>query len=433
MSFGSDFRAVVRHRDFRRLYGTRLTSQASDGLFQVALASYVFFTPEKATTASAAAGAFATLLLPYTIVGPFAGVLLDRWRRRQVLVWANVVRAAMVGVVAALAWSGVTGPALYVAALATLSVNRFYLAALSAALPHVVTRRELIMANSVSTTSGSLAAIVGGGIGFGLHTLAPDGAGRDPSIMLGGAALYLVSSALACRMDADLLGPDFDPARPGAREAVRHVAAGLADGARHVWARTAARDALLAIGAHRFCYGVSTIVTLLLYRNHFNDPADTEAALTGLGLVFAASGLGFFVAAVVTPEVTPKLGKPRWIVGCLAASAVFGFALGMPYAEPPLVAAAFVLGITAQSIKICVDTTVQESVDDAYRGRVFSFYDVLFNVAFVSAAAAAALTVPESGKSYPVLCAITVGYAATALLYRRSVGRSRGSAARPAS
>jgi MFS family permease len=419
VSFGSDFRAVVRHRDFRRLFGTRLTSQAADGLFQVALASYVFFSPERATTASAAAGAFATLLLPYTVVGPFAGVLLDRWRRRQVLVWANVVRAAMVCGVAALVWAGLTGPALYGAALATLSVNRFYLAALSAALPHVVAERELIMGNSVSTTSGSLAAILGAGVGLGLHSLPGAGDGRDPAIMLGAAAVYLVSAALGARMDADLLGPDFDPARPGTREAVRHVAGGLRDGARHVWSRTPARDALLAIGAHRFCYGVSTIATLLLYRNLFNDPEDTDAALAGLGTVFGASGLGFFVAAVVTPEVTPRLGKPRWIVICLAASAAFGFGLGLPYAEPPLVLAAFLLGITAQSIKICVDTTVQESVEDAYRGRVFSFYDVLFNVSFVSAAAAAAVAVPETGKSYPVLSAITVGYALTAVLYSR--------------
>ena len=48
---------------------------------------------------------------------------------------------------------------------------------------------------------------------------------------------------------------------------------------------------------------------------------------------------------------------------------------------------AFVLGVAAQGSKICVDTIVQTSVDDAFRGRVFSFYDVMFNIAFVSAAA----------------------------------------------
>jgi MFS family permease len=105
---------------------------------------------------------------------------------------------------------------------------------------------------------------------------------------------------------------------------------------------------------------------------------------------------------------------------------VLGGALSAPYDEPPLIAAAFLLGICAQGVKICVDTTVQESIEDAYRGRVFSFYDVLFNVSFVSAAAVAALAVPESGKSYPVLAAITVGYALTAVLYHRAAQRRPG-------
>src|SRR6476619_6437621 len=110
MGFAGDLRAVVRHRDFRRLFATRLTSQASDGMFQSALASLFFFSPEKQTSAGSVAAAFAVLLLPYSLVGPFAGVLLDRWRRRQVLVWANVLRAGMVAVVAALTFGGVTGP-----------------------------------------------------------------------------------------------------------------------------------------------------------------------------------------------------------------------------------------------------------------------------------------------------------------------------------
>ena len=96
MSFAGDLRAVVRHRNFRRLFATRLTSQAADGAFQAALASLFFFSPEKQTSAGSVAAAFATLLLPYSLVGPFAGVLLDRWRRRQILVVANLLRAAVV-------------------------------------------------------------------------------------------------------------------------------------------------------------------------------------------------------------------------------------------------------------------------------------------------------------------------------------------------
>ncbi len=411
---------MVQHRDFRKLYFTRLAGQASDGMFQMALASYVFFAPERQADAGAAAAALATLLLPYTFVGPFAGVFLDRWRRRQVLVRANLVRAVLVGIVAMLAWSGATGAPLFIAALVAISINRFYLTALGASLPHVVERDELIMANSVSATSGTMASLAGGGLGLALHQGMRGGHGTDAALILAAACGYLCSALLARRIQRDLLGPHGKIPAMSAGQALRGVASGLLDGGRHVWARPMARNSLGVMAAQRFCYGTGTIATLLLYRNYFNDPAHgTDSAMRGLGLVFGAAGAGFFVAAMITPPITQRIGKPAWIVCALSAAAVFGFALAAPYEPPPLVLGAFLLGTAAQSVKLCVDTIVQESVEDAFRGRVFALYDMLFNSAFVAAAAVASLVMPESGKSYALLSAVSVGYAVTAVLFLR--------------
>ena len=90
---------------------------------------------------------------------------------------------------------------------------------------------------------------------------------------------------------------------------------------------------------------------------------------------------------------------------------------GALFTLPAILIAAFFLGIVAQGIKIVVDTLVQQNVDDAFRGRVFSFYDVLFNVTFVAAATFAALTLPQSGKSIAVTCIVSAGYGATAFWY----------------
>jgi hypothetical protein len=182
---------------------------------------------------------------------------------------------------------------------------------------------------------------------------------------------------------------------------------------------------------------VSTIATLLLYRNYFNPPSDVDAGLAGLALAVIASGVGFFAAALITPEVTPgRISPPGWISVCLGAAAVFQVVFGVPYTEAALVAGAFFLGVVAQSAKICVDTLVQSSIDDAYRGRVFSFYDMLFNVSFVSAAAFAAVTLPANGKSYPVLAVIAVGYAVSAagyaFAYRRAKNGNGGDGQVPA-
>jgi len=131
---GTGLRHLLRRTDFRRLLGTRLAAPFGDGVFQAALAGTVLFNPQRAADPVAVAAGFAILLLPYSLVGPFAGVWLDRWSRRQVLVRANVLRAGLVAVVAALVSGGVQGTAFYAAGLAVFSVNRFVLAALSAFL-----------------------------------------------------------------------------------------------------------------------------------------------------------------------------------------------------------------------------------------------------------------------------------------------------------
>ena len=419
MTFVSGLRTVLKGCDFRRLYVTRVSSQFADGAFQVALTSVFFFSPERQTSAAKIAAAFAVLLLPYSIVGPFAGVLLDRWRRRQVLVYANVVRTAIVLAVAALVATHGTGPALYAVVLVSVSINRFFLAGLSAALPHVVERRVLVTANSVSTTSGTVAALLGAGAGFLLRPVLGAGDTADARLLLLTAVAYLASATLAARMDRDLLGPDLRDPKPRSVEALRGVAVGMVDGARHVWARRPARHALAAITGHRFYYGISTIAAILLYRNYFNAPDDVAAGLAGLAAVFATSGLGFFVAALVTPAATARIGTVRWIVVCFAIAAVTEAVYVVHLSEIAVVLGAFVVGFAAQGSKICVDTILQETVDDEFRGRVFSFYDVVFNVAFVSAAAFAALAVPPTGASRVVYGVIAAGYGVTALTYWR--------------
>jgi MFS family permease len=420
-------RATLRRGDFRRLYLTRLASQLADGVFQASLAGVVLFNPQRAADPGQIAAGFAVLLLPYSIVGPFAGVLLDRWRRQRVMVVANAFRCLAVVVVAAEIAAGVSGMPFYVTALVVLSVNRFFLAALSAALPHVVTPRTLITANALSTTSGTVVAILGGGLAL----LVREGVGTSDDgyalVALCSAWGYAVSAVAAVGFGRDQLGPD-DVERSN-RETAADVLRGLVAGARHVAELRDTASALAAIGAHRFFYGISFISTLLLYRNYFTDDGFFRAGLAGLGQVFAASGVGVLLAAALTPPVAGRIGKPAWFTLSLALAAITEVALGAPYTMQTLLPAALVLGFVAQAAKICVDTIVQETVEDDYRGRVFSFYDTLFNLTFVAAAVVGALVLPPSGRSYPVLALIAAGYAVTALLYGTRCRRLRRRAA----
>ncbi|WP_327354843.1 MFS transporter [Streptomyces sp. NBC_01304] len=417
MAVVRDLRVLLRFRHFRQLLAVRLLSQGADGVYQVALATYVVFSPEKQTSATAIASAMAVLLLPYSLIGPFAGVLLDRWQRRQVFLYGNLLRAVLACITALLILSSVPDWLFYVSALCVTAVNRFVLAGLSAALPRVVDADRLVLANSLSPTAGTLAATAGAGLAFAVRLLVSD---SDAAVVLLGAALYLCSALTALRIPRTLLGPEPDLVPPRLRSALASTAQGLAAGVRHLAApeRRAAARALGAMTLMRFCYGGLLVMVLMLCRYAWTSRESEGLAL--LGLAVGVSGAGFFAAAVATPWAAGKWGPAGWITLCASTAALLEPALGLSFAPVPTLIAAFVLGFTTQGAKIATDTTVQSQVDDAFRGRIFSVYDVLFNVAFVGAAAVTALVLPSDGRSVPLVITIAVIYAALAAAMYRS-------------
>src|SRR6202044_3174134 len=247
-------------------------SQTGDGIFTAGLGSYVFFNSTTFPNPASAAGAFAVLYLPYSLIGPFAGVFIDRWSRRQILVWSALLRTAFVVLTAALVTSGNLGGPLYVGVLLAPGVNRFFLSSLSAALPHVVAADKLVMANSVSPTAGGIMASVGGIVGLGVHVATGSGRTGSAVTLLVAGGCYLLASLVARTMPRALLGPSRTPGeRPPGRLAgeFARVLAGLAEGARYVLRRRGPAAALGATGGNRFLYGILFLMSILLYRYYF--------------------------------------------------------------------------------------------------------------------------------------------------------------------
>ncbi|MEE1930004.1 MFS transporter [Streptomyces sp. TRM 70351] len=419
----ADGRVLLRFRDFRRLLAVRLLSQLADGVYQVALATYVVFSPEKETSAGAIAAAMAVLLLPYSLLGPFAGVLLDRWRRRQVLLFGNLLRAGLALGTAVLVLAPVPTWLFYLSALSVTAVNRFVLAGLSAALPRVVDEERLVLANSLSPTAGTLVATLGGGLALALQVITPEGTDADAWVVLLAAGLYLSGGLAALRMGRGLLGPDPSLVQPRLLTAVAGTARGLIAGLRHLVERRTAGQALIAMGVLRFCYGALTVMVLMLCRYAWSDV--TSDGLAMLGLAVGASGLGFFVAAVLTPWAARRFGRLGWMGWCATGAALLVPVLGLTFRPVPVLMAAFLLGAVTQGAKIATDTVVQATVDDGYRGRVFALYDMQYNVAFVGAAAAAALMLPPDGRSAVLVATVTALYGATAVGVFRMHARGR--------
>jgi MFS family permease len=422
-SFVADLRVVLAEQDFRKLFACRMVSQFGDGVFNAALTAYLFFSATSFPNPVAAVDAFAVLYLPYSLIGPFAGVFIDRWSRRQIIVWGALIRAAMVGVTGFVVLSGQTRYPLYICALAVLGVNRFFLSAVSAGTPHVVKPDKLVMANAVAPTSGTILGFVGGAIGLGVHLITGGGLVGSAAAVWFGGACYVGAGFLGLRMGRDLLGPrpaaDEDLLSPRASIAaeIRDVFRGLVDGLKHLNQRRQAAYALGAVGLHRALYGTLLLAGLLLYRNYFYHGGSGNKALGHAALLVITSAIGFGLAAVVTPQGVKRTSKNLWITIWLIVGGIATIVLGPTFNQIAFLLLGFAMGLSAQCVKICVDTTVQQEVDDAYMGRVFSIYDMLYNVAYVIGPAIAVGFMPATGKSYVLVLVIGALYLAAGVAY----------------
>jgi MFS family permease len=411
---------VLAERDFRKLFASRLVSQTGDGVFNAGFAAYAFFSAQSFPDPVAAVDAFAVLYLPYSLIGPFAGVFIDRWSRRQIIVRAALLRAAMVAVTGFVVLSGQTGVPLYVSALAVLGVNRFFLSAVSAGTPHVVASDKLVMANAVAPTSGTIAGFIGGVAGLGVHLGTGGGLAGSAATLWFGGACYAAAGLLGLRMARTLLGPDATE-QPRADNTLagdlKEVAAGLVDGLKHLNQRRKAAYALAAVGVHHALYGTLLVEALLLYRNYFFHGGNGNKALGHATLLVITSAVGFGLAAFVTPQGVKRTSKDIWITVWLLIGGIVTIVLGPTFNQIAFLLLGFAMGLSAQCVKICVDTTVQQEVDDAYLGRVFSLYDMLYNAAYVIGPAIAAPFMPTTGKSYPLVLVIGALYLAAGASY----------------
>ena len=402
---------ILTDRKFARLLRLRWMGQITDGIFQSALASFVLFSPERQANALNAALAFAVVLLPYSLIGPFVGTILDRVSRQRAIMFANLTRATTLSIIALLIFQGKTGIEMTIFVLVAFGVNRLILAGLSAGIPLMIESKSLITANALAVTGGSVWVVMGGGIGLGLRQLIDGTTTADKAdgyIIMVAAMGYLVAAFFASLLKRKEIGPlDHEVKSASFTQGLIEMREGVRFLRRHM-------DAARGIGAiaiHRGGITALTLIALLLERNTFNDPADNEAGLAGLSFTLSIAAVGFVIGAVAAPYGVRHVGR------------TFG-PLFILFVRTPLtlICAAFVTALFGQSLKVTNDALVQSKIDDIYRGRVFSVYDVVVNGAIVSGAVIAALLLPNSGDTYLVpLIVATIYFIAGLRLLRSGV------------
>jgi MFS family permease len=416
---GSLLSAVRSLPDFWRLLQVRTASQFADGLFQAGLAGGLLFNPERAASPWAVAGAFAVLFLPYSLLGPFAGALLDRWDRRVVLIAANAARLVLVLLVAGLLAAGARDLFVLCGALTVNGSSRFVTSGLSAALPDVVPRERVVTMNAVATAIGASATFLGAN--FMLVPRWMFGSGDNAAAAVIGlvAVPIAVALVLSVHFRKRVLGPSRTAVRGSAFYA---VVTGWAYGLGAVRSTPTVAATLSGLAAHRMVFGINSLLVLVIVRG-----TDT-AGFAGLGtaVVFvAATGSGSFLANVLAPPAVRRWGRYATANMALAAAAVIQVA-GASLHLTVMVLCGFFLGLAGQIVKLCADSAMQIDVDDALRGHVFAIQDALFWMAFIVAISAAAAVIPPNGLSPELALAgsavYLAGLAAHAVIGRRRRG-----------
>lgn len=350
-----------------------MLGQAGDGLAQITFAQLVFFDVGKGASPGRVAGVLAATLLPFTLVGPVAGVFIDRWDRRRTLVAVSAVRALVAVPATALAVAGVaraTEVGAYVCLVLLLSCSRFILSGKAAVLPRLVPQEDLVEANALSGVSGMVlefAAAVVGAMFVQLSMPAGFVLAMVCYVASGGLFLRLPSVGETGAGHVRLLGQ------------LRAVAADFRTGLGVVVRQATVRRPVGAVGLHRFLLGAGFVLLVLVADSQYQLQA------SGYGLALGVTGLAAFAGTVAAPELGRRYQPEALLPLAFLPPAVAALATGFVPTLGTLLATLAVASVSFQVLKVLSDALLGREAADAVRGRVFSVYDAVYNIGFVLA------------------------------------------------
>jgi hypothetical protein len=363
-----------RKRDFTFLMGSQWFAQLADGLVGAALAKLITFggqagfDPETARTTRDALFIVLMTFLPYSVFSPFVGVLIDRWNRRRLLIGANALRTLVLAIIIVIGISRIGDAALYISFLLILAGTRLLLAIKGASLPAVLGERDLVQGNSISQAGSALFQLFGAGV-----AVVASGLVDTRVILVAGVLVYAVATAAASGTRKLGYGRQ---AVPLGRE-VGRLLRDLTDGVREVARRAAAGLSLLSFLVVRSMLTLTVLATAFLSRDLIGKESTVALIAGGVGALGA--GLGFVLAYVLRDRVSPT----TIVSGALIFGGAGMLAFGGIISTVGISLMAFSVGLSFFLGKVGVDTLMQQSLSDSFRGRGFSFQDLVYNLSWI--------------------------------------------------
>jgi len=398
------FLPVLKNRSFLTLWGGQVFSQLADKVYLVLMIALIAsrFQSEDQTISGWVSSIMIASTIPAVLFGSIAGVYVDRWSKKAVLVITNLLRGSLVISLPFLLWltkgwapwNGLPVGFYMLLGITFLvsTLTQFFAPAEQSAIPLIVERKHLLSANSLYTTTMMASVIVGFAVGEPLLAIA-DGiathlgwtaVGLGKELVVGGS--YVIAGLILMLLDLKEKNryPSFQSASNGATngasaekpEEPPHVFADIRDGIRYLGQQHQVRGALIQLV---ILFSVFAALAVLAVRLAEVIP---EIKSSQFGFLLAAGGVGMAIGATFIGYFGQRFAHSRLSLwGSLGmAAALVGLAFFSHHLIPVLLLLGF-LGLCSAIVGVPMQTTIQEKTPEEMRGKVFGLQNNAINIA----------------------------------------------------
>lgn len=368
--------SVIRSRRYFPLWLGQLISNVGDTLHYIALVVLVFQLTGRGV---AIAGLVAAEIVPVLLLGPVAGVIIDRFSRKRVLIAADLIRAVLT---LSLVWpQGVWHAYLVAAALA--AGGAFFNPAVQAVIPVLTTSEQRLAANSVSWSTGRLVQILSAAVAGGLIGLL----GTRPAFALN-AASFVASAALIATL---AIPPHAGEVGPAFRRGVRGYAGDAWEGLRYAIHDRFVSRLLLVQSLASLATGATSALLIVLAERRLHLPA------SGFAWLIAAIGVGALLGPLIPNMFATSYHDARWLFVPYIIRGVGDVLLAVVSALPLALIILFVYGLNTSTGIVVFNSTIQDAIPDSMRGRTFTLLDTGWNAMRLLSLALGGLVVDAIG------------------------------------
>ncbi|MBU0502886.1 MAG: MFS transporter [Candidatus Omnitrophota bacterium] len=373
----SHFRKILKNRNFFLLWIGQIISQLGDRLGQMALIALVYSrTPGSAIEI---AKILSFTIIPVFIIGPIAGVYVDRWNRRRVMYTCDLLRAALVLTIPLfLFYSKNLTWVIYLIIFLVFSIGRFFVPAKLSIIPDLVDKKDLLMANSLVNTTGMIAAI----LGFGVSGVIVEWVGAKSGFYLDSLS-FLISGLLIFsivkKASAQLSLKEVS------REIVdvikKSVFAEIKEGTLYFIRNKNIRFTTGIIFTLWSALGAVYVVIIVFVQKNLHS------ATKDLGLLAMFLGVGLLLGSLAYGRFGQKLSQYKIIFISLTLTGIIlvAFAIGInsyPY-FPLAMGLSLILGLMISPIMIASNTIIHRVSENHMMGKIFSSMEIVMHLGFL--------------------------------------------------